>query len=214
MNEREYTKSDHFLMQIDQALRTVFGKPQVTERPNPAQGLDEPDLDAKQRSVTTGLMRVNHTGEVCAQALYQGQALTAHLSHVRESMERAAEEENDHLDWCQGRIQELGGHVSYLNPFWYVGSFTMGAVAGFAGDKWSLGFVAETERQVVKHLESHLKRIPSQDGKSHAILKQMKIDEGRHATHALEAGAAELPKPIKVAMTLTSKLMTGTSYWF
>ena len=151
-------------------------------------------------------------GEVCAQALYQGQALTAKLPNVREKMERAAQEENDHLAWCESRLKELGDHTSYLNPFWYAGSFAIGALAGLAGDKWSLGFVVETERQVVKHLDSHLQQLPPQDEKSRVILEQMKEDESRHATAALQAGGAELPTPVKKVMQATSKIMTRTTY--
>jgi ubiquinone biosynthesis monooxygenase Coq7 len=157
-------------------------------------------------------MRINHSGEVAAQGLYQGQALTAKLPEVREKMERAAAEENDHLDWCEQRIHELGTHTSYLNPLWYFGSVAIGATAGFAGDKWSLGFVAETEHQVVRHLDSHLAQISPSDHKSRAILKQMKEDEGHHATVALNAGGADLPAPIKTFMSLTSKIMTKSVY--
>lgn len=200
-------------MNFDQALRTVFGKPQVTERTPPDTDLQQSELSKEEARHVAGLMRINHAGEVCAQALYQGQALTAKLPNVREKMERAAQEENDHLAWCENRLKELGDHTSYLNPFWYGGSFAIGALAGLAGDKWSLGFVVETERQVVKHLDSHLQQIPSQDEKSRAILEQMKIDEGHHATVALQAGGAELPTPVKKLMQTTSKLMTRTTYW-
>ncbi|MDH5594464.1 MAG: 2-polyprenyl-3-methyl-6-methoxy-1,4-benzoquinone monooxygenase, partial [Gammaproteobacteria bacterium] len=189
------------------------GKPQVTERTPPDTDLQQSELSKEEARHVAGLMRINHAGEVCAQALYQGQALTAKLPNVREKMERAAQEENDHLAWCENRLKELGDHTSYLNPFWYGGSFAIGALAGLAGDKWSLGFVVETERQVVKHLDSHLQQIPAQDEKSRAILEQMKIDEGHHATVALQAGGAELPTPVKKLMQTTSKLMTRTTYW-
>jgi ubiquinone biosynthesis monooxygenase Coq7 len=198
---------------IDQALRTLFGRPQVTERPNPAQNVDEPELSTHQRDLVGRLMRINHTGEVCAQALYQGQALTAKLPEVRSSMERAALEENDHLDWCESRLKELDNRKSLLNPLWYAGSFMIGAAAGLAGDKWSLGFVAETEHQVESHLDEHLGQLPAQDEKSRKILEQMKDDEIHHATTALEAGGVELPPPIKLAMQLTSKLMTKSVYY-
>ena len=158
-------------------------------------------------------MRIDHTGEVCAQALYQGQALTARLPEVRKKMERAAAEENDHLDWCERRIEELGGRTSLLNPLWYAGSFAIGALAGLAGDKWSLGFVAETEQQVGEHLDEHLEQIPPQDAKSRAILEQMKQDELRHANQALVGGGVPLPAPVKLAMRLSSKVMTRTVYW-
>ena len=212
MTTRNYSPIDNLLISLDQAVRTVFGKPQVTERPDPANGFDLPKLSSKEASHSAGLMRTNHAGEVCAQALYQGQALTAKLPEVRTSMERAAQEENDHLEWCAGRLKELGSQTSYLNPFWYIGSFAMGATAGLIGDKWSLGFVAETERQVVRHLDKHLTQLPEKDGRSRAILEQMKSDELRHATTALEAGAAELPDPVKKLMCLTSKIMTKTAY--
>lgn len=212
MNQRQYSPLDSVLISLDQALRTVFGKPEVTERPNPANTVEESELSESEARHVAGLMRVNHAGEVCAQALYQGQALTAKLPQVRKSMERAAQEENDHLDWCESRLNELGSHTSYLNPLWYAGSFAIGATAGLIGDKWSLGFVAETEKQVVKHLESHLQQIPPQDGKSRAILEQMKVDEEQHGTSALKAGGAHLPEPIKKLMGFTSKIMTKSAY--
>jgi len=210
---RHITPIDRLINGIDQAVRTVFGSPQVTERPNPATNQPETELNETQSRHVAALMRINHTGEVCAQALYQGQALTAKLPKVRKSMERAAQEENDHLDWCESRIQDLHSHTSYLNPLWYAGSFALGAAAGLVGDKWSLGFVAETERQVVKHLDSHLAQLPEQDEKSRAILEQMKSDELHHATIAVEAGGADLPKPVKKAMATMSKVMTGTTYY-
>jgi ubiquinone biosynthesis monooxygenase Coq7 len=200
------------LINIDQAVRTLFGKPEVTERPNPAREIEEQQISETESTHVAGLMRVNHTGEVCAQALYQGQALTAKLPKVRENMERAAQEENDHLEWCSHRLQELGSHTSYLNPVWYAGSFAIGAAAGLIGDKWSLGFVAETERQVVKHLEGHLQQLPDQDARSRAILEQMKIDEQHHGTTAINAGGIELPSPIKNMMAMTSKIMTTIAY--
>lgn len=214
---RHYSPIDHLLINLDQALRTVAGKPSVTERANPADAHadahSDSHLSAAQKQTAARLMRVNHAGEVAAQALYQGQALTAQLTEVREKMQRAAQEENDHLAWCETRIKELDGHTSVLNPAWYIGSFAIGALAGLAGDKWSLGFVAETEQQVVKHLEEHLRQLPPQDLKSHAILEQMRRDESHHATTALEAGGAPLPAPIKHAMQLTSQVMTRTAYW-
>jgi ubiquinone biosynthesis monooxygenase Coq7 len=213
MTTRNYSPLDQLVINVDQAVRTIFGKPLVTERSNPAEDIVQPKLKTEEARHSAGLMRVNHSGEVCAQALYQGQSLTAKLPDVRTNMQRAAQEENDHLEWCEGRLKELGSQPSYLNPFWYVGSFTIGATAGFIGDKWSLGFVAETERQVVRHLDKHIAQLPGKDNKSLAILEQMKTDEQNHATTALEAGAAELPDPIKKLMGLTSKLMTKTSYW-
>ncbi len=212
MSERHYTPIDHAIAQFDQGLRTLFGQPEVTERPNPADGIPEAELSERERRHVAGLMRVNHAGEVCAQALYQGQAIGARHSRVREQMERAAQEENDHLDWCQQRLRELDSHTSVLNPFWYAGSLAIGALAGFAGDKWSLGFVVETERQVERHLERHLGELPAQDLRSKAILEQMKEDEVHHATTALKAGGAPLPKPVKTLMKLTSKVMTTVAY--
>jgi ubiquinone biosynthesis monooxygenase Coq7 len=213
MTERKPHPADLLINGIDQALRTCFGRPQVTERPDPAKEHPEADMSEQERDLAARLMRINHTGEVCAQALYQGQALTAKLPEVRSSMERAAQEENDHLDWCESRLKEFDNRKSLLNPLWYAGSFAIGAAAGLAGDKWSLGFVAETEHQVEAHLEDHLQRLPAQDMKSRAVLEQMKEDEIRHATVALEAGGAELPAPIKLAMKLTSKLMTKSVYY-
>jgi ubiquinone biosynthesis monooxygenase Coq7 len=213
MTERKPHPADLLINGIDQALRTCFGRPQVTERPDPAKEHPEADMSEQERDLAARLMRINHTGEVCAQALYQGQALTAKLPEVRSSMERAAQEENDHLDWCESRLKEFDNRKSLLNPLWYAGSFAIGAAAGLAGDKWSLGFVAETEHQVEAHLEDHLQRLPAQDMKSRAVLEQMKEDEIHHATVALEAGGAELPAPIKLAMKLTSKLMTKSVYY-
>jgi len=213
MTTRTYSPFDHLIMGFDQALRTLVGKPLVTERPNPADDRDEAELSDAEKTESMRLMRVNHAGEVAAQALYQGQALTARLEGVRDRMERAAEEENDHLDWCEQRVTQLGGHVSYLNPLWYLGSFSIGAAAGAMGDKWSLGFVAETEKQVIGHLDGHLNRIAANDQKSRAIIEQMKIDEAHHGAEARRAGGADLPQPVRQLMKLTSKIMTGTAYW-
>ena len=212
MNSRHYSLADKFLMHIDTGLRTVLGRPQTTERPNPAADIEETELTEAEKDLAGRLMRINHAGEVAAQGLYEGQSLTARLPEVRDKMERAAMEENDHLAWCESRINELGSHKSYLSPFWYGGSLAIGALAGLAGDKWSLGFVTETENQVVRHLDNHLAQLSEKDQKSRAILEQMKEDEGHHATTALHAGGAELPDPIKKLMTLTSKVMTKTAY--
>jgi ubiquinone biosynthesis monooxygenase Coq7 len=163
------------------------------------------------REQSASMMRVNHVGEVCAQALYQGQALTSRSIGVREKMNEAAEEEIDHLNWCFRRIEQLDGHTSYLNPLWYLGSFALGLGAGVAGDRWSLGFLAETERQVVEHLESHLERLPKEDTVSRAIVEQMAEDEAKHAAMAIENGAAELPNFIKMAMKTTARFMTQLS---
>lgn len=212
MQSRRYTPFDRFLINVDQALRTVFGEPETTGRPDPARSQPAGELSREQRRHSAGLMRVNHVGEVCAQALYQGQAVTARSAKVREAMQQAAREENDHLHWCEKRVKALDSHLSYLNPLWYAGAFGIGAAAGAIGDRWSLGFVAETERQVVRHLENHLQRLPAEDHKSRAVLEQMKGDELKHATTAVEAGAAELPEPIKGIMKLASKVMTTTAY--
>ena len=211
-NFRKLSPIDNVMMQIDTGLRTLFGKPNITERANPEDVVEEGELSISEKELAGRLMRINHSGEVAAQGLYQGQALTAKLPEVREKMERAAQEENDHLDWCEQRIKELGTHTSYLNPLWYVGSVAIGATAGLAGDKWSLGFVAETEHQVVRHLTSHLDQVSENDHKSRAILEQMKEDGGQHATTALNAGGAALPQPVKKFMALTSKIMTKTVY--
>lgn len=210
---RNYSPIDKLFLNLDTGLRTVFGQPVLTERPNPAQHLPDAELSESERMLAGRLMRINHAGEVSAQGLYQGQALTARLPEVREKMERAALEENDHLEWCERRAKEMGTHVSYLNPVWYVGSLAIGAIAGAAGDKWSLGFVVETEHQVVKHLDEHLAQLPEHDQKSRAILEQMKTDEAHHATLALHAGGAPLPAPVKTLMGLVSKVMTRTAYW-
>jgi len=213
MTIRNSSPLDRVLVNLDQAVRTLFGRPQATERLNPAAGLAEAELSEHERKHIARLMRVNHTGEVCAQALYQGQTLTARLPEVRQSMERSAREESDHLQWCGTRITELGDRKSFLNPLWYAGSFTMGALAGLAGDKWSLGFVVETERQVENHLDEHLAKIPLRDEKTRAVLDQMKADEMQHAKVAKAAGSASLPGPIKLAMRLASKVMTRSVYW-
>jgi len=212
MKGRQPTFIDQCIANADQALRTVFGEPVGSGRDNPAQPEADNELSATEKAESICLMRVNHAGEVCAQALYQGQALTAHRNVTRSQMKQAAEEENDHLAWCRQRIDELGGHTSLLNPFWYAGSLAMGAATGLLGDKWSLGFLAETESQVVKHLEGHLQRLPEGDNKSHAILQQMKTDEAKHRATAIRAGGSELPEPVRKMMTLMSRVMTKTAY--
>tara|TARA_R110002049_G_scaffold182677_2_gene350564 strand:- start:1950 stop:2594 length:645 start_codon:yes stop_codon:yes gene_type:complete len=213
VNTRKYSLIDRLLIEVDKALTTVVGKPETTARAMPDADLTEHELTAEEQRLSVRLMRVNQAGEVSAQALYQGQALTATLPEVRVAMEQAALEENDHLVWCQQRLDYLGGHTSVLNPLWYAGSFVMGAVAGKIGDKWSLGFVAETEKQVVQHLEEHLSEMSMRDDKSRAILEQMRLDELHHGTQAVNAGGATLPKPVKHMMGLMSKVMTKTSYW-
>ncbi len=203
---------DDLIIAFDKGLRTVFASARSV-RPVPGDTLPEAELDAAQRSLAAALMRVNHSGEICAQALYQGQALTARDSSARAALEQAAQEETEHLAWTERRIAELGGRKSVLNPLWYTGSFAIGAVAGLLGDKWNLGFLAETERQVVRHLEGHLGRLPAGDRKSRAIVGQMCEDEARHATSALRHGGAELPAPVKAAMQASSKVMTGAAYF-
>ncbi len=213
MERRNYSAPDRLLMGFDQALRTVFGSPHATDRSNPSDDIPEAELDADEQLHSARLMRIDHTGEVCAQALYQGQALTARLPQVREAMQRSAEEEGDHLEWCHKRLWELGNRRSMLNPLWYTGSFLIGAAAGLAGDKWSLGFIAETEDQVCSHLDGHLQEISQKDQRSRAILTQMREDEMHHARVALDGGGAALPGVVKLAMKLTSKVMTKTVYW-
>ena len=213
MTTRHYTPVDALLIHADQALRTIFGQPVTTGRPNPAASAPAAELQPVEQQEAGRLMRINHTGEVCAQALYQGQALTARLETVRGRMEQASIEENDHLAWCEQRFKELGSHPSVLNPLFYAGAFVIGAAAGRVGDRWSLGFVAETEQQVVEHLNAHLQRLPAQDLPSRAILEQRTEDEARHATHALEAGGARLPLPVRALMKGVAKVMTGATYW-
>ena len=210
---RHYSPFDRLLMHADTALRTVVGKPQATHRPYPADDIDDCSMNRSESKHVAGLMRVNHSGEVSAQALYQGQSITARNDEVRDKLEQAALEENDHLVWTENRLQELGERTSLLNPIWYAGSFAIGAFAGALGDKWNLGFLAETEHQVVKHLEEHLDKIPASDERSRAILEQMKIDEAKHATTALDHGGESLPMPVKKLMQAMSKVMTRTAYW-
>lgn len=210
---RHLTPLDQLIAGIDGALRTVFNPAPRPDRPSPGNELPEAVADADERRHVAGLMRVNHAGEIAAQGLYQGQAATARLEEVREAMEQAAREENDHLAWCEQRLAELDSRPSVLNPVWFTGSWLIGAAAGLMGDRWSLGFVAETERQVVAHLEEHLQRLPRDDDRSRAILEQMREDELRHGSTALAAGGAELPGPVRRLMTAVSKLMTEGAYW-
>lgn len=204
-------RMDDLIIGFDRGLRTLFA-PARSTRATPGENLADGDMDAAQRALAASLMRVNHSGEICAQALYQGQALTARDSRARAALEAAAQEETEHLAWTEKRIAELGGRKSLLNPLWYAGSFAIGAAAGALGDKWNLGFLAETERQVEQHLEGHLARLPDTDQKSRAIVEQMRADEARHASTARQHGGAELPAPVKVVMQASSKLMTETSF--
>ena len=203
---------DQLLIQFDQALRTCVPGTTEANRESPAANADEIELSNLEKQHAAGLMRINHTGEVCAQALYQGQATTALLGEVRKSMEQAAEEEVDHLAWCEQRLTELDSRPSVLNFLWYALSFGLGAAAGLAGDKWSLGFVAETEHQVCEHLEDHLSKLPKQDNKSRAILEQMIADEKHHEETARQAGGLEPPIAIRQAMNTMSQLMKKTTY--
>jgi len=212
MSRRHLSPSDRLLSQLDKALRTLAPGKVSHQRPSPASALPEQPLTDSERRHAAGLMRVNHAGEVCAQALYQGQALTAKLPLVRQNMEVAAEEEIDHLGWCQERIQALGSHTSVLNPIWYGLSFGIGAGAGLISDRVSLGFVAATEEQVCSHLKSHLEKLPAQDEKSRAVVSQMLEEEEEHAHSALAAGGLAFPSTVKGAMSLVSQAMTRSSY--
>lgn len=203
---------DKLIIGFDGALRTLLTSAQ-TLRSVPGSELPEAELTDIEKRLSSALMRVNHVGEVCAQALYQGQGLTARNEAVQQTLMQAAREETEHLAWTERRIAELGGRKSLLNPLWYGGSFAIGVVAGMLGDKWNLGFLAETEHQVGAHLAGHLQLLPKNDEKSRAIVTQMKIDEASHATMALSYGGAELPLPVKFTMKLGSKVMTQTAYW-
>ncbi len=203
---------DRLIIQFDKGLRTLFA-PAQSARPVPGDELTETSLSEQEKKLAVSLLRVDHSGEICAQALYQGQALTARDPAVQKALEHAAWEETEHLAWCERRITELGGRTSLLNPVWYTGSLAIGALAGALGDKWNLGFLAETERQVEAHLDGHLKRLPLQDAKSRAIVEQMKIDENGHAATAVNHGGVALPLPVKLVMKVTARAMTGASYW-
>ncbi|HQW52897.1 MAG TPA: 2-polyprenyl-3-methyl-6-methoxy-1,4-benzoquinone monooxygenase [Acinetobacter sp.] len=209
---RHYTGLDKLINSFDQALRSIVPDATAAQRPNPAADT-EAQLCVSDARHVAGLMRVNHTGEVCAQALYHGQALTAKLPQVRQDMQQAAIEEQDHLAWCEDRLKELDSHTSLLNPIWYGLSYGMGAIAGIAGDQYSLGFVAETERQVSQHLQEHLQQLPEHDQRSRQILEQMNQDELHHRDTALHAGGVELPSGVRMTMTAISKIMTKTSYY-
>ena len=214
---RPLTGIDRLLSRVDKRLRQLAGEstslPEAVSRPSPAVGHDEPTLSPSEREHAAGLMRVNHTGEVCAQALYQGQALAARSAETREKLLGAAQEEADHLAWCEARLTELDAEPSRLNPLFYAASFALGAATAMAGDKVSLGFVHATEERVASHLRSHLKALPGEDRKSQLILQQMLKDEERHGAEALEHGGEEFPRPVKDVMTLASLLMTRTTYW-
>ena len=202
---------DRLIVELDRALRAVAGVVHA-ERRSPAEGLKESAITEEERAHAAALMRVNHVGEICAQALYQGQALTARDPGARAKLEQAAREQEDHLVWSAERIRELGGRPSLLNPAWYAGAFAMGALAGALGDRWNLAFLAETERQVEEHLSGHLEALPAEDRRTRAVVEAMRADEARHRESALELGAAELPEPVKLAMRLASRVMTTVAY--
>jgi 3-demethoxyubiquinol 3-hydroxylase len=212
--QRRLSALDRLLVAADTALRAATGADApAPERPSPADAAAEGLLDDDARALAARLMRVNHAGEVAAQALYDGQAATARTPALRRALRRAAREERDHLAWCEARVRELGSAPSALAALWYGGSWAIGALAGLGGDRRSLGFVAETERQVVEHLERHLERLPEEDARSRAVLEQMRADEARHGADARRAGGEELPGPVRALMRLTSRVMTGTAYW-
>jgi len=212
MMNRPTNIADRVIGHVDKTLRVLSGVSR-SERQNPAKDTPEADLTDQQKAEAGRLMRVNHCGEICAQALYLGQGLTSRDRRVKASMEEAAREETDHLAWCEERLAELGTHTSRLNPIFYALSFTGGAVSGLLGNRVNLGFVAATEEQVVKHLEDHIERLPESDERSRKILSQMKEDEDQHRTTALEHGGADFPRPVKSLMTTLSKVMTRTTYW-
>ena len=207
---RTPTITDQVIGELDRALNNIFCK-QVSSRTYPASKpeVETSELSAEQKKLAAGLMRVNHSGEMAAQALYQGQSLTARDPKLVDKLRHASIEESDHLNWCRNRLEELGEKPSLLDPVWYAGSFAIGMAAGIVGDRWNLGFLAETEHQVVRHLDDHLNRLPENDHRSRAIVEQMKIDEQGHAELAEDLGAAALPQPVKQMMKLTSKVMTS-----
>lgn len=211
--DRQYTQFDRICLQFDQMLRALTDNAKRSNRPYPAADLPESPLSDNERKTSAALMRINHAGEICAQALYHSQALASRQKDIQGKLSQAVLEEGDHLAWCKQRLDELGSHTSYLNPLWYGGSFAIGMVAGMVGDKWSLGFVAETEQQVVKHLEGHLHQLPRADQRSYAILKQMSAEEDEHKHDALALGAQELPGMIKKLMAIVSKIMVKTAYY-
>lgn len=213
---QNYSPIDRLIIGFAGALETLNNSPQSTSqtaRPLPATSTDDDTLTAAERRQSGRYMRVNHVGEVCAQALYHSQAITAQTASTRAQMKQAAAEESDHLAWCEQRIEELGARKSLLNPLWYFGAFSIGTMAGMTGERWNLGFVAETERQVVTHLETHLGKLPQNDARSREIVTQMQQEEHEHAESAVRAGAAELPPPVKRMMRMAAKGMTMTAHW-
>ncbi|MDX1509441.1 MAG: 2-polyprenyl-3-methyl-6-methoxy-1,4-benzoquinone monooxygenase [Woeseiaceae bacterium] len=212
MDSRHLTPLDRLFVGLNNALRTVAAPAGQSPRPNPAADIEEGDLDRREKQHAAGLMRVNHAGEVAAQGLYQGHAVVARDPAIERQIQHAADEEFDHLAWCEQRLDELGEKPSLLSPVWYAGSFAIGAASGILGDKWSLGFIAETEKQVCDHLDSHLEGLPLNDARSRAIVTRMRDEEAEHGENALDAGAAELPSPVKQLMKLTARIMTTTAY--
>ena len=209
---RNYSRLDHLIISIDSALRMSSGETVEAKRPNPAASVPDIVMDEANRQHAAGLMRINHAGEICAQALYAGQAATARNPEVQAEMQQAADEEIDHLSWCKDRLDELESQPSLLAPIWYAGSFAIGAAAGLAGDGWSLGFLKETENQVEAHLANHITKLPAEDQRSRAILDQMKIDEAKHAQMAEDSGAFDLPRPVRRLMKLTAGAMKAVAY--
>lgn len=214
MSHRLFSSADQFVIGFDSILRSFTHQLTGTGRASPAEKIPEPSLTPTERHHSGGLMRVNYTGEVAAQALYLGQALVAHRYETREALLQAAREEQDHLIWCEQRIKALNTHTSYLNPLWFMGSLAIGITAGLVSDKYSLGFVVETERQVENHLTEHLSQLPAQDKASRAVLLQMREDEIHHGHQAELRGAQELPAPVKWAMKIPAKIMTTLAYYF
>lgn len=212
--QRQYSLFDHICLGFDQAIKALNNTMETTGEVYPAQDVDEQKLTEKERKLSAAYMRINHAGEICAQALYHGQGVVSRAPDIQVKMQEAAIEEGDHLDWCSKRLTELNSHPSYLNPVWYAGSFCIGMTAGMVGDDWSLGFVAETERQVIKHLQGHLDTLPEEDKRSAAILQRMQSDEAKHRDEAIKSGARELPGWIKAIMGVTSKVMVKTAYYF
>ena len=213
MEQRQLSPLDKLLAGANNALRTIAAPAGRPARETPSSGIEDSELNAQQKRHAAGLMRVNHAGEVAAQALYQGHASVARDKNIEDQMKRAADEEFDHLAWCEQRIHELGYEPSRLSPLWYAGAYAIGAASGIMGDKWSLGFIAETEKQVCSHLDSHLDHLPDEDHKSRAIVEQMRDEEEEHGENAVDAGAAELPRPIVRLMRATAKVMTKMAYW-
>ena len=213
MQDRQLTPVDRLLAGVDSFLKTVTAAPTHGTRESPASNIDDKPMSASEKSHAAGLMRVNHAGEIAAQGLYQGHAAVARDPEIESQMQRAADEELDHLAWCKDRLTELGSAPSRLSPVWYGGAFIIGAASGILGDRWSLGFIEQTERQVVQHLTGHLDRLPADDAKSRAIVHQMRDEEALHGANAKAAGAAELPAHIQRMMRLTAKIMTRTAYW-